>query len=94
MVNHDSRSVLNTDEDKLVLRKELALQFAFSDAKVNGAYGKHKNTMMAFNYTYIALHLALSSKKKRAIHYLLKGISFYPGVIFSRRFLAIVKHLL
>jgi hypothetical protein len=57
-------------------------------------YAKKAPSFRANNYTYIALHLAMSGLRFGAVKYLFKGFLKYPGVIFRRRFYAIIKKLL
>jgi glycosyltransferase involved in cell wall biosynthesis len=96
MYNHKNRSVSLSlgQEQKLVLRKELALKNAFKDPKVKQHYLKYFSEIDAFGDSYIALHLALTGNRKRSIHYLLKFIKNYPLGIFSKRFLVITKYIL
>jgi glycosyltransferase involved in cell wall biosynthesis len=96
MHNHESRSVtlsLNQEHD-LVLRKELALKYAFKDLKVKELFGKYFTEIDAFGDSYIALHLGLSGNKKRSLSYFLKFIKNYPPSIFSKRFFVILKYIL
>ena len=93
--NHDARSVATgINEKKLVLRKELALKYAFEDAMVQNDYHKYFKKIDAFGESYIALHLALINNRKESIYHLLKFIKNYPWGIFSKRFFVILKHLL
>lgn len=94
MIFHDDRSVLNTDERKLVLRKELCLKYAFMDTKVHEVYGQYKRKIEAFCDSYIALHLALTGEKIKPLKHLAKGTLRYPGLLFTRRFLAVLKQLI
>jgi glycosyltransferase involved in cell wall biosynthesis len=93
MVYHDNRSVLETDEHAMATRKQLAIAYAFRDAKVREVYGRYKARMQAYGDSYIALHLALAGKSKRSIRYLLRAAGKYPPILFSRRCMAIVKNL-
>ena len=43
--------------------------------------------------TYVALFLTLGGKKSKGMKYLLRGIKISPREMFSRRFLAIIKHM-
>jgi glycosyltransferase involved in cell wall biosynthesis len=63
IINHNERSVLlsHGNEAKLVLRKELALKYAFKDTAVQEKYGKHFKKIDAFGDSYISLHLALKA---------------------------------
>ena len=94
MIQHDTRSVLIVDENKLLKRKELALFYSFQDEKVKEIYTPYFNRMESFADSYIALHLALSVNRKLSFRYLIKSIYLYPQSIFSKRFLAIIKHLI
>jgi glycosyltransferase involved in cell wall biosynthesis len=94
LVNHDSRSVLNSDEQKLLLRKELSLKYAFEDDFVKKKYTKALPKIESNLDIYISLHLALSGQKKRALFHLIKAFKKNPSAIFSRRFLAIIKRLI
>jgi glycosyltransferase involved in cell wall biosynthesis len=96
MYNHESRSVALSlgQEQKLVLRKELALKYAFKDPKVKERYGKYYNEIDAFGDSYIALHLALLGDKKRSMRYFIKFVKNYPAAIFTKRFFVIIKCML
>lgn len=89
---HDERSVIQTNELKLQLRKYLSIGYAFEDEYVKNRFGAYRNMMNAYFDTYIALHLVLA-KKKGALKYLSKAFYKYPLVILNRRALAIFKHL-
>ena len=93
MNNHGGRSVNISlgHELKLVLRKELALKYAFQDPKVREYYGKYYTKIDAFGDSYISLHLALIGDTKRSFHYLIKFVQNYPKGIFSKRFFVILK---
>jgi len=94
LIVHDSRSVLSYDEQKLLLRKNLALKYAFYDQTVAKSFSGYRSIIEAYCDTYISLHLILSKKNARGIWYLLHAIKAYPACIFDRRFLAIIKYLL
>lgn len=96
IINHSSRSVLLSlgNEEKLVLRKELALKYAFRDKCVQAKYGKHFKKIDAFGDSYIALHLALTGNSRRSMYYLIKSLKAHPQIIFSKRFLVILKYIL
>jgi glycosyltransferase involved in cell wall biosynthesis len=92
MYNHETRSVsFETQENKLIQRKELALKYAFMDAMVQQKYQQHFKKMDAFGDSYISLHLALVGDIKNSFKYLKKFIKNYPLFFTSIRFYAIVK---
>jgi glycosyltransferase involved in cell wall biosynthesis len=94
LVIHDSRSVFNYDENKLLYRKNLALRYSFEDKYVQQVFGKHRKVMEAYCDSYISLHLALSAKNKRALKYFFLSLQFHPDVFFTKRTLAIFKYIL
>ncbi len=96
MFNHESRSVVfsHVQEQNLVLRKELSLEYAFKDPVVQKRFGKHFLKIDAFADSYISLHLALVGERKRSFRYLVKFINNYPLAVFSVRFLVIIKCIL
>ncbi len=94
MYNHENRSVVEAQEQKLVQRKELALRYAFTDLRVQEYYNKYYRKIDSFGDSYIALHLALLNNKKRSVAYLIKFIKNYPPAIFSKRFFIIIKCIL
>jgi glycosyltransferase involved in cell wall biosynthesis len=94
LILHDDRSVMTLNEEKLLLRKNLALQYAFTDPKVMENFGKARNKMEAFCDTYISLHLLLAFQNGKGLKYLFHAITNYPLCIFERRFLAIWKYFI
>lgn len=91
LIDHDSRSVVNYKEDKLVKRKDLAIEYAFTDRAVQNLFAKHRRKIESYWQSYISLHLILSGNFK-GIQYLLKAIYLYPFCILEKRTLAILKH--
>ena len=93
IVQHEERSVNNTDEKRLLDRKNLSINFAFSDKQVREKFGPSLSKIESHSLTYIAIHLAISGKKKRALFYLAKAFTRNPFVLVERRFGAIIKHV-
>lgn len=92
MLEHDTRSVLSFPEEKLVYRAEHLKKKLSEDAVFASEYGKNIiNSIYAHMLTYTSLHLAMSGKKGRAIHYLLKAARTDFKEVQSRRTLAIIK---
>ncbi len=94
LVNHNERSVTDGDEIKLVNRKNTFLKYAFEDEKVRKVYMAKYKKIESYCDSYIALHLILAGQKIKSINYLVKSIVNYPLIIFSTRFLVIIKRLL
>jgi glycosyltransferase involved in cell wall biosynthesis len=95
MYDHENRSVSvsHSKELKLLLRKELALKYAFEDKMVRERFQKYYKKIDAFGDSYISLHLGLIGNYKRSFYYLLRFMKGSPLSIFSKRFLVIVKYI-
>lgn len=93
LIVHDDRSVLKINKENLLLRKQLLLHYVFQDKKVKEIFGKYKNKMIAYTYTYSSLHLILDGKSLLGLKYFLKAILKHPACAFDRRTLGIAKHL-
>jgi len=94
LIEHKTRSVVTASEEKLVMRKTLAIRYAFEDETVRTVFGKYKRSIAAYWDTYIALHLVIDGLKSRALYYFLGGIRKDIGCLFTRRALVIIKFLL
>jgi len=95
VIDHDERSVLQTDPEKLIERVSLLLKYVLGNSEVTAYYRSALSQFKSSCYTYIALHVALTKRNRgKALRYLLKGIAESPQALTKRRFLAIIKHLL
>lgn len=95
IIQHENRSVLQTDKNKLVQRVTTFMNIILNNKDIVHKYYHQLHHFKCSCYTYIALHLALTGKyKKDAFIYLIKGLKENPLFIFQRRFLAILKYLL
>ena len=91
---HNERSVLENNPEKLVQRIELLLQLVLHNASLREFAGKDISRFSCSCYSYLALHLALmKGQRKQSAGYLLKALRQDPLFIFQRRFFAILKHL-
>lgn len=95
IIEHDNRSVLQTDKARLISDVSKFLDIVTADKHVTQFYGKDLSKIVSSCFSYIALHIALTGKNRgTAVRYLLKAAVKSPGSIFKRRTLAIFKHLL
>ncbi len=95
VIDHEGRSVLNINKEKLIARLEVFMKYLFIDKKSNEKYAVHKSFLQSECYTYISLHLALTKKHRLGvIRYVFKAFFVRPAVIARRRFWASLKHLL
>jgi len=95
IINHDQRSVLNFNIEKLVKRLSLFVHYIGKDPAFKAKYGSYLKLLTAHSFTYVALHIALTGKNKAtSIYYLLKAIQKSPSVFTTKRFYSIlVKNL-
>lgn len=95
VINHDQRSVLVINKEKLIKRQELLMKYVWQDEECVKKYAHHKNQSIANTYTYIALHLALTKRyRPDVLKYLSKAIMRSIHVLKSRRFYASIKHII
>jgi glycosyltransferase involved in cell wall biosynthesis len=94
LIDHEGRSVVQYPEDRLRLRKELAMQYAFADRMVVSRFGKHRRQMEAYWDSYLALHLVLSGQNRKGLNYLYQSLKLHPPSLFERRTLGIAKNWL
>jgi hypothetical protein len=94
LIEHDNRSVVKANEEKLVQRKNLAMKYAFEDKAVQQVFATQKKSITAYWDTYVSLHLAIDGLKSRAIHHLFQGLKNDFRCLFTKRGLVILKLLL
>ncbi|MEQ6121913.1 glycosyltransferase [Reichenbachiella sp. MALMAid0571] len=94
MNQHDERSVLSFDADKLEQRVLRSIEIILSDDTFCEKFGSKKDKLIAHRFIYLSLHLAMEKKTFQSFPYLLKSICREPLMIFSRKFLAVVKTIL
>lgn len=94
LVEHNNRSVLNNKATELIKRKELMLKSLFNDKDSNLFYSPFKSIIYSNSYAYISIHLILSNSKKTGFNYYIKALKKRPLLFFSRKSIAILKHLI
>lgn len=94
LVQHQDRSVMNTDEVSLRNRIELAVKYLEKDAVWRQHYGKRKPVMMAHLWLYVSLHLVLGGNKRRAFLYWRKAVASAWPIIFSRKSAVVIGKLM
>lgn len=94
IVDHESRSVLQTQKDSLIKRFDALFKYTLKNKIFIESYKKGIKKFKSACYSYIALHLALTQKYKiEVLKYSTKAFLNNPSFIFSRRASAIIKHL-
>lgn len=95
VVNHEARSVLKINMDGLLTRMGLLKSELLKDERFVSRYGKQLDIFHAYTDIYIALHLLLAKySKASSLSYLLEAARARPSVIFTRRFLAVIKKMI
>lgn len=95
IVNHDQRSVVTSNKEKLLNRARLMIHYLKQDAVFVQKLGRYLRAIRAHRYLYVALHLAITgSHKWDTLKYWLKSFFTYPGVARARMFYGTLKHLL
>ncbi|MBY0435306.1 MAG: glycosyltransferase family 2 protein [Cyclobacteriaceae bacterium] len=95
IVDHDSRSVSQADKGKLKARVNMLMQCVLQNEDVAKYYSASLASFKSSCFTYVSLHLAIiGGDRSEAISYLINGIREDYSAIFTRRFVAILKHLL
>jgi glycosyltransferase involved in cell wall biosynthesis len=94
IINHESRSVLNVNEEKLRQRIDLAMMYLSNNQHFINYYGAQIPKIWCHLYLYISLHLVLAKKKKQAFYYAMKAFKRRPLIFFHRKFLVILRELI
>jgi len=94
IVQHDARSVVNTDKGRLVKRIELLEYYLHNDAEFIRRFGDRIGEFKANNRVYIALHLALAGHKTEAYGFLLKALVISTTALKNRAFYGTIKRCL
>ncbi len=93
VIQHDERSLMHIKPDKLIVSTNLVVEYLMKDKPFLENYKGKVSYHFANHYTFLALILALTKKRRwQTIVYLLKAIGYDPGVVVRKRFLATVKH--
>jgi glycosyltransferase involved in cell wall biosynthesis len=92
---HDGRSLNTIAPEKVRERDELFGQLIRRNPDFARRFPNHTGQFVADRYTFISLTLALSKQHRLAtLSYLWKAVQQDPTVLWRRRFLASVKHLI
>jgi glycosyltransferase involved in cell wall biosynthesis len=94
MVNHDARSVLQINPEKLERRRSLLKHYVWSDPIVEKAFGRVRDKINGYMDLYVALHLAMGSYRTRAAVKLWEAFVQHPWMFFTYRFWVVVKKIL
>lgn len=93
-IDHGERSVRNFNALDLIEQKNLFVEFLKND---NLFFEKNHACLAKINahmFSYIALHASVIKAKRLPLKLFLKSIYLQPASLFSKRSLAIIKHLM
>jgi glycosyltransferase involved in cell wall biosynthesis len=93
IVNHQQRSVMMFNEESSLSRTNELIESIKSDEIFISTYPGAINIIKAHMLSYMSLHAAMAGHKKRAFRYLVSSLKVNFKELFTRRFLAIIKHL-
>ncbi len=94
ITHHEGRSVLEmSQKNALINRVEKVLWHVMNNEAFQKKYSRYDNRIRAINYGYLAVYLALAHYRMEAIRYLVRAIKEDFKVVFSRNFLATIKHI-
>lgn len=94
LVNHDERSVLQVNPEKLSKRISLMRYYLSKDKKVMLTFGPQLKTLFGFHYLYEALHQALGAQRVASVKALVKAVVQHPAIVVNYRFLVVLKKLI
>lgn len=94
LVDHEDRSMRNFDENKWILKRDAIKLSLSSDELIKNRYSNKIGIVSAHMNSLIAINLAVRKHKIKCINFWLLSLKQYPGEIFTKRSMAIFKHLL
>ncbi len=94
VIEHKSRSLNSIDVEKLKKGIEEIINALKRDKKFLIYYGWKANRFFSYKYIFVALQLVTQHRKLESAKYLFIALKDFPPIIFSKRFLAVTKHLI
>ncbi|HLA58610.1 MAG TPA: glycosyltransferase family 2 protein, partial [Puia sp.] len=79
VVHHDERSLMNLDPDKLIASTNVVVEYLKNDIPFLEGYSDKVSYHFANHYTFLALILALTKKRRyQTVKYLIRAICYDP----------------
>lgn len=94
IIEHDKRGVKNINLSSLIAQKDHFIDSLKKDPAIIGVKDFNLKIIASHFNSFIALNAALVGKKKTSVAYFWKSLYLHFPSLFSRRSLAIIKHLL
>lgn len=90
MIQHSGRSVININEEKLEKRILQSMRIIQEDGAFRKNFGHALGQFKAHRFIYLALHLALSKNKLKALKYLYLALKNSMEMIITRKFVGVL----
>jgi glycosyltransferase involved in cell wall biosynthesis len=94
LIDHDGRSVVDVDKAALIRRQDKFTELVLSNPSLKSFISGNEKRLRSNSSSYVSLHLALTGQhKKLVVEYLIRSLRANVSMVFSRRFVVILKHL-
>lgn len=93
LVDHEDRSMRNFDQSKWISKRDAIVLSLSRDEVVSKKYEHNIKTVEAHMNSLIAINLAIRKNKVKAIYFWFLSFSLKIDELFTRRSMAIIKHL-
>ena len=93
LIDHDDRNMRNFDEKKWVLKRDALVKSLSSNKVILATYSRGIKKVASHMNSLIAVNLASRKNKVKSARYFLLSVSQNINEIFTKRTLAILKHL-
>lgn len=93
LVDHDNRGMRVSNEIRIAYMKNLAIYYMFQDSAVREKFTPFMNQIIGHAKSFAALHSVLAGNNRNAVKYLYQATIKFPGIIWEKRFLVILKYL-
>lgn len=94
LIQHDNRSMALATGDSTLKRVKMLINYLVLDEVFMTKYGNKLGGIQAEVFSLSALNYALEDKRIDAIKLLIKSLFFRPSLLFTRRFIAIIKNII
>lgn len=95
VVNHENRSVLKTDLEKLQARLRILVENLEKDHTFMERYSDQLGRLKAYLHIYVALHLGMSRHPRgEGLGYLYRALRQRPQVLGTRKFWGALKNIM
>jgi len=93
LINHEDRSVVQTNTTKLMTRITILDDKLQRNAKFMERFGNRLSVFTSYRRLYLALHLAMSGERWQAFKSLIYTVRQYPYVVSNYRFAVALKKI-